>query len=290
MKRSKSANICQVLAFLMIALGATSPPSHADEQIFAALAQRGLEPWPEALLTEISFTAGLEGEGVLDAEGYKIRLPRETSAQMMIVAVPGNVVIVDVHPGVGPVALSRKALTGLGIEQGDARQPMHILALRALGSTSQLAEASATAQAPREAPLPPIAPGSRQPVDVFAAEPTFSNPAPPVQEPQIPGVEPARSSDVVRLGEDVSPFLGVAATSGKLALQAGYFSNVENAGRFAEKIEALGLPSLIQRVTNADGTPRWKVLAGPFADDAARQKAKALGGDVLQDAYSITLK
>ena len=280
------------LALLVLTLGLGTGPGRASDEVYAALVQRGFEPWPEAFLTEIPFAVGAQGEGVLEAEGYKIRLPRPTEAEWVLVAVPDKVVIVDVAGGTGPVALSAKALEGLGLGQGEAARKMQILALRRLGTSPGPASAPVTAQAPRAAPLPPRRPRLAS-TGFSETVPDFSNPAPPVSEPQPLGA-PAPSGDTdvtrIRIGQDVTPFLNAAASAGKLALQAGYFSTAANAGDFAEKIEALGLPSVIERTTTLDGAPRWRVLAGPFEDDAARQKAKTLGGDVLRDAYSVVLE
>lgn len=292
MTRSGAQAVRWVLALLVLTLGLGTGPGRASDEVYAALVQRGFEPWPQAFLTEIPFVVGAAGEGVLDTGGYKIRLPRPTQAKWVLVAVPDRVVIVDVVAGTGPVALSQKALDGLGLGRGGAAQKMQILALRRLGSAPEQPGAPATARAPKEAPLPPDRPrvASASPVETV---PTFSNPAPPTGEPQpVGGPAPSGDTDVtrIRIGQDVAPLLNAAASAGKLALQAGYFSTPENAGDFAEKIEALGLPSVIQRTTTLDGTPRWRVLAGPFADDAARQKAKTLGGDVLRDAYSVVLE
>ena len=204
------------LVVLVLATGASA--TRANEQVFAALAQRGLEPWPEAFLTEIPFTVGLEGEGLFEAEGYQIRLPRPTQAGLVLAALPGKMVIVDVAAGTGPVALSREALAALGVGQGAAPQTLQILALRpiggavaavaatgATGATQTATEASQgppTAQAPRTAPVPPLRPGAG--VSVATAAP--STPAPPVPV-SSDGEDVAR----IEFGQDATPLVGAGA-------------------------------------------------------------------------------
>ena len=286
---------------MLLALALGTQGARANEQVFAALAQRGLEPWPEAFLTEIPFTVGLQGEGLFEAEGYQIRLPRPTPAGMVLAALPGKMVIVDVAAGTGPVALSREALGVLGVGQGDAPQQMQILALRPTGAAVAAVEAREpaepptgppTAQAPTQAPLPPLRPGVAS-AGLSVAAAVVRDPTPVVEVPQTaPAPVPSEDGDVARIeiGQEVSALLGDEPPATRLALQAGYFSEVGNAERFAGQLEALQIPSILVQTTTAEGALRWKVLAGPFADDAARRAAKARGGDVLRDAYPVELE
>ena len=257
----------------MVLAGLAGVPAQANEEAFAALAQRGLEPWPQAFLTELPFAVGPDGSGVLEAEGYKIRLPRTTGARMLVAAVPGRVVIVDVVGETGSLALSRKALAGLGIDQGAAPRPMQLLALRSLDGaplhTTRAPEPEAE-PVPGSTPLPPRRPGRGSPVS---------------------SADLAREGAVsIRLDPAVSRLPAPADPQPRLALQAGFFSKAENAQRFARDLETAGLPAVIRRTTTADGASRWKVLAGPFADAAARRAAKARGGGLLAEAYPVVLE
>lgn len=270
-----------MLALLTLMAGLST--AQASDEVYAVLVQRGFEPWPQAFLTETPFAVGTQGNGLLDAEGYKIRLPRSTPAKWVLVAASDKVVIVDVAPGTGPVALSTKALAGLGMGQGNAAQKMQILALRRLSASEKLARAPSTIPVPLRRP-------EAASVDVSRSEVMLNNPAlpaPPAASPLAPSGEKVTR---VRIGQDAVPFLDVTASAGKLALQVGYFSTAASAGKFADKIEALGLPSVIERVTALEGDLRWKVLAGPFSDDTTRLKAKTLGGELLRDAYSVVLE
>lgn len=176
----------------------------------------------------------------------------------MLVAIPGRVVIVDVVGVLGMVALSPKALVGLGVEQGAVPQQMQIIALRPRGSGAAVATAPAIEERTT----------LRNPVEIAPA----AESAPFQTKPVIAAVP-------------LSP-----TPSGKLALHAGLFSSPANADRLAEKIEALGLPTIVDQTINLLGAPRWKVLTGPFADNAARQQAKVMGGALLGDAYPVVLE
>lgn len=142
-----------ILLFLCAVAGAPSP-SLASDKVFAALAQRGLVPWPEAFLAELPFQAGSNGSGMLEGKGYALRLSRATPAKMALVAVPGRIVIVDILPEQGAVGLSAKALEGLQIVADAAPVQMQILALRPAGASSGLGLASAPPAGVATSPLP----------------------------------------------------------------------------------------------------------------------------------------
>lgn len=283
---------------LSLGAAATGLPVQASDEVYAALAQRGLTPWPEAFLAETEYAPSEDGAGVLDSSGFKVRLPRKTDARIAIVAVPGRVVIVDVLPEPGTLALSERALTGLEIDRGDRKQPLQILALRRLDQapdgrtvTAVNPESPSTA-APWQAPEPPSP--SRPDINGNAESVA---PADPVPSEDTANAPPQGTFATIQIGDSVDTVMKstppesspTTGATGTLALQAGVFGNEENARRFVKSLKDIGIPSEIRGQTTSGGSRLWRVLAGPFRSEAARRTAKKRGGDLLADAYPVTM-
>ncbi len=275
----------------LLVLGGPQSTAHASDEVLAALQQRGLAPWPEALLTEVPFAIGPDQAEVLETDGFKLRIPAETDAKIALIALPDRVVIVDLVAEIGPLALSPRALTALGLKAGEAPRSLQIIALRPYEeSPMQTASSVPTHLAPRSAPIPVSATHGKLP----AARSPSAGSNRSLQNPRALGAgstsrSAAKPVTTIQLDQQVEAVATEAPAAALLALQAGYFRSAENADRFASELDALEVPTFVRRTIGIEGEARWKVLAGPFPDEQTRNAAKARGGALLADAYPVRL-
>lgn len=126
---------------------------------------------------------------------------------------------------------------------------------------------------PALAPSPQPAPTPAEPAQAQAAPAPVSllaQPAPQSVE-QAPALEGASGQPAAagqaREGSYGLPVDGGGPYAGRV--QAGAFSGQPNAERAVQALEREGLPSIVSRTPSG----LWKVEAGPFADEAARDRA-----------------
>ncbi|MEM1149380.1 MAG: SPOR domain-containing protein [Pseudomonadota bacterium] len=265
-------NMRKVLIISVLIMAGVIGPARASDEAYAALASRGLAPWPEAFLTELAFRQDPSGITSLDVPGYKVRLPRVIQAEMVVIAVPGRMLIVDVVKETGFLALSPQVTRGLQI--GTAPVQMQILALRPTDPRPPAPSVQVSTTIPEQVPMPKP-----------RARPSSISPE---------TIEGGSTSpvDTTLTRAEVSPQIAPlsSAKEGGLALQAGYFRDASNARRFADTLKDLNLPIVIKEVTKSDGEVHWRILVGPFANGTAREVARARGGPSLENAYPVRLK
>lgn len=275
MRRSIAALMGAALA---LGVAGSAPETQASEELFRALAKRGLAPWPEGLLATAPFTVAEDGAGTLDGPGFRVRIPAETPVRLAVISVPGRVVIADVDATPGPLALTERALRGLEIGPDDRPVELTILALRPLDAGPPVAPAAPTGPASENAPfggvpVPPEAPGRAAAV----------RPAAPSTGPVA--TVPVGAANTIQTPANGPPTTASTPEAGLAALHVATFWDRDELEAWEEALEDRNLPVEIIARTAADGTQIWDLLVGPLEGPDAMGAAIAAGGEMLAEAY-----
>ncbi|MEM1163347.1 MAG: hypothetical protein AAGJ28_20650 [Pseudomonadota bacterium] len=155
-----------LLATIALSLGglaqvsvATDARAQSNEQLAAALAERGFEPAPQTLAGSVPITWQPGTDSELPGAGYNIRLPRSVPVDVVLVSTDNTAVVADLSPRRGGIALSATVAEGLGLKPGDT-VTLQILGLRTIdrpaGSPQFTSAAPAAASSTAAAPSYPV--------------------------------------------------------------------------------------------------------------------------------------
>ena len=140
---------------------------------------------------------------------------------------------------------------------------------------------------PASEPSPETTP---KPVEPVQAQPPASAPVPLLAQPAPPSAaRPAReesSGQPAATGQAREGSYGLPADVSEPyagRVQAGAFSGQSNADRAVQALEREGLPGIVSRTPSG----LWKVEAGPFADEAARDRAFTRVKRLFPGAFTV---
>lgn len=135
------------------------------------------------------------------------------------------------------------------------------------------------------------------PAPTPTAAPAVAQPAPAVVAPvaTAPAVAPAPATTlapppVAAAGKPAVPEKPVAKDSGHYALQAGSFATRAEADRRRGELLLSGLDVNVQQATTDKGDVRYRIMVGPFADEAAMKKARQQLAGMKVDTLPVRLK
>lgn len=141
--------------------------------------------------------------------------------------------------------------------------------------------AAALATAAQPAPTAPIA----------SVAPTTASPAPVAATPAAANAAissaPGSSKPPVAAA---TPPAKPAASSSRYALQAGSFATRAEADRRRGELLLSGLDVNVQQATTDKGDTRFRVMVGPFGNEAAMQKARQQLGGMKVDTMPVRIK
>lgn len=129
----------------------------------------------------------------------------------------------------------------------------------------------------------PWMPPAREPVMAQVARPSHAEPVVPAPVPRsAPAASPAAPAPPVPLPIPVPAVVGMGTASPAPAfgINVGLFANPDNAQRAHERLLQAQLPATVE-VLRGDGSERFRVRVGPFADAATAaemaRKVRSLG-------------
>jgi len=262
-------------------------PGSASEAVLEALLERGLVPFAPWYAAEVDYAWPGDDDGVLGT-GYWARLPRAIPSGLILIGGPDGAVIADVIKESGPLALSVEVARAIGLGRG-RKTTITVIALRRLSDVNIEPRGRDFGQAAASVPVPRPRPHIRT-EDIMAPipaprpaspSPDFAVPEPVAEPDSYRWADPGRASPNDAATASRSP----GAPTGTLFLQAGIFAVEANARRLYAQLNAMNIPGRVIAIQTASGSPRWRVVAGPFPDEASRAAAKRAGGELLSEAY-----
>jgi cell division protein FtsN len=112
---------------------------------------------------------------------------------------------------------------------------------------------------------------------------------PPPPPPAAPRPEPPAAVDTVQPAPP-APAVPTSSNGKGFVVQVGSFRRASDADRLKAELALLGISSRVEKATIPSGETYHRVRAGPYADQAALDKVRALLKRNGKDAMTIPLK
>ncbi len=170
-----------------------------------------------------------------------------------------------------------EAVLGLDASATDPADPNAVVTVEPTGEVAPRDDFPAPAEAAPPEVAQAVDAATGQPIPAPAATPTPAAPAPSAPAPvaTAPAAAPAPTP-----AAPAEP-LPASAAGGRWAVNAGSYSNLDNARALSQRLKAQGLPVTAETV-DVNGKPAMRLRVGPYAErtlaEAARLRVAAVTG------------